>query len=132
MKGFKFKSLTMRIWTTFTLIILIIILSISFFYLVAFKRIDEANKIGDLKVSHDMLLDANNFSQPNRFDELKNLKGSDYYIFNVDENNNTKIININMNKGHGFPAGAPKSPTQPFGINDDKVKIWMSSFITTD
>ena len=60
---FKFKSLTMRIWTTFTIIILIIIFSISFFYLVAFKTINEKAKIQDLKVSHDILVKAKNFTR---------------------------------------------------------------------
>ncbi len=77
MSKFKCNSLTMRIWTTFTIIILIIISSISFFYLVAFRTITEKAKTEDLKVSHDILLKTNNFTQPNRFDELRNLKGSD-------------------------------------------------------
>jgi len=123
---FKFNSLTMRIWTTFTVIILIIISSISFFYLVAFKTITEKAKIEDLKVSHDILLKANNFTQANRFDELGNLKGSDYYIINVDKNNKTEIININ--KSHLLP---PNDPNPPIRINDNAVKLWMASFITT-
>ena len=58
---YKYKSLTMRIWTTFTAIILIIIFSISFFYLVAFKNITEKAKTKDLKWSHDNLLKDNKF-----------------------------------------------------------------------
>ncbi|MBC8061209.1 MAG: HAMP domain-containing histidine kinase [Clostridiaceae bacterium] len=126
MKKFKYKSLTMRIWTTFTIIILIIIFSISFFYLVAFRTINEKAKIEDLKVAHDTLLTANNFTQPIRFDQYKNLKGSDYFIFN----NKAGIINVN--KGHGFPGDAQKGPNTPFGVNDTDVKQWMSRFITTD
>jgi two-component system sensor histidine kinase CssS len=128
MKKLKFNSLTMRIWTTFTVIILIIIFSISFFYIVAFKTINEKAKIQDLKVAHDILLNTKNFSEPNRFDELRNLKGSDYYIFNVDENNNTKIININ--KGHILPPIAPNGYKEPFGVKNENIKLWMSSFIT--
>ena len=120
----------MRIWTTFTAIILIIIFSISFFYLVAFRAINEKGKIQDLKVAHDILVKAKNFSEPNRFDELKNLKGIDYYIFKVNENNNSEIININ--KGHGLPPDAPKGPKAPFPMNDENIKLWMSSFITAD
>ncbi|WP_372481135.1 sensor histidine kinase [Clostridium tagluense] len=123
--NFKFKSLTMRIWATFTIIILIIIFSISFFYLVAFKAIDEKAKIQDLKVSHDFLITTKKFTEPNRFDELKNLRGSDYYIVHVDENNKTEIININ--KRRGLP---PNVPNDPFSLNDSDVKLWMSSFIT--
>ncbi|HEY8889733.1 MAG TPA: HAMP domain-containing sensor histidine kinase [Clostridium sp.] len=128
---FKFNSLTMRIWTTFTIIILIIISSISFFYLVAFKTITEKAKTEDLKVAHDFLLKSNNFTQPNRFDGLGNignLKGSDYYIFNVDKNNKTEIISIN--KAHGLPPAAQNDPNSPIKINDNAVKLWMASFIT--
>jgi two-component system sensor histidine kinase CssS len=124
----KFKSLTMRIWTTFTIIILIIISSISFFYLVAFKNIEEKGKTEDLKVFHDILLKSNNFTQPNRGDEYRNLKGSDYFIYNVDTNSNAQIININ--KTHGLPPSDSGNPNLPFILNDRNSKIWMSSFIT--
>ncbi|MCB2292764.1 HAMP domain-containing histidine kinase [Clostridium algoriphilum] len=126
--NFKFNSLTMRIWTTFTVIILIIISSISFFYLVAFRTISEKAKTQDLKVSHDILLKTNNFTQPNRFDELRNLKGSDYYIYNVDKNNNASIVNIN--KSHGLPPSTQTDLNSPFKINDTNIKLWMSSYIT--
>jgi two-component system sensor histidine kinase CssS len=121
----------MRIWTTFTLIILIIIFSISFFYLVAFRTINEKAKIEDLKVSHDYLINAENFTEINRFDELNNLRGSDHYIVNVDENNKTEIININ--KKRGLPPIAPNKlnePNTPFNLNINDAKLWMSSFIT--
>jgi len=122
----KFTSLTMRIWTTFTVIILIIISSISFFYLVAFKNIDEKAKIEDLKVLHDTLK-TNNFTQINRSDEYRNLKASDYFIYNVNNNNNVEIININ--KAHGLPQAPPSNTTVPF-LNDRTIKLWMSTFIT--
>ncbi|MGK0469059.1 MAG: two-component system sensor histidine kinase CssS [Clostridium sp.] len=131
MRKFKFKSLTMRIWTTFTLIILIIIFSISFFYLVAFRTINEKAKIEDLKVSHDYLINAENYTELNRFDELNNLRGSDHYIVNVDRNNKTEIININ--KKHELSPNAPNKlnePKPPFNFNISDAKLWMSSFIT--
>ncbi len=118
----------MRIWTTFTVIILIIISSISFFYLVAFKNIDEKAKTEDLKVFHAILLKTNKFTQPIRFDEYRNLKGSDYFIFNVDKNSNAEIIYINKN--HGMPPNTSGGPNVPFNVNDKNVKLWMSSFIT--
>ncbi|MBX4262666.1 HAMP domain-containing histidine kinase [Clostridium estertheticum] len=126
--NYKFKSLTMRIWTTFTAIILIIILSISFFYLVAFKSISETNKTHDLKLSHDILLTGNNYTQPNRSDEQRNLKGSDYYIVNIDANKKVKIININ--KGHGMPPQSQDNVNSPFRINENNIKIWMATYIT--
>jgi len=118
MKKFKFKSLTMRIWTTFTAIILLIICSISFFYFVAFKRIDESEKIEDLKVAHDFVLKGNNLNQPERFDELRNLKGSDHFIVNKSEININDIINIKRREG---------TPPPP-GIDQYEVKNWMASF----
>jgi two-component system sensor histidine kinase CssS len=128
---FKFKSLTMRIWTTFTIIILIIIFSISFFYLVAFRTINEKAKTEDLKVSHDILIKAEKFTEPNRFGELKNLKGSDHYIVNIDRNNKADIIYIN--KGRGLPLKDPNNfndTKSTFNLNNNEVKIWMSSFIS--
>ena len=125
---YKYKSLTMRIWTTFTAIILIIIFSISFFYLVAFKNITEKAKTKDLKLSHDYSLTTKNFTQPNRLDEIGNLRGSDYYILNVDANNKAEIININ--KAHGLPPNSQGNINSPFRINENNIKIWMASFIT--
>ena len=121
---YKYKSLTMRIWTTFTAIILIIIFSISFFYLVAFKNITEKAKTKDLKLSHDYSLTTKNFTQPNRLDEIGNLRGSDYYILNVDANNKAEIININ--KAHGLPPNVQSNINSPFRINENNIKIWMA------
>ncbi|MPQ31078.1 HAMP domain-containing histidine kinase [Clostridium estertheticum] len=126
--NYKFKSLTMRIWTTFTAIILIIIFSISIFYLVAFRTITEKGITQDLKVSHTSLLKANNFTKPNGFDEYKNLKGSDYYIVTMDKNNKAEIINVN--KAHGMPPGSPGNVKSPFRINENNIKLWMASYIT--
>jgi len=130
MKNFKYKSLTMRIWATFTIMILIIIFSISFFYLVAFRNINEKARIADLKVAHEISLKSTDFTSPSRFDELSRLRGSNYFIFNIDANNQTHIIDIN--KGHGFPPDAPKDTNLPFSGNDQNIKQWMSSFIKDD
>ncbi|WP_404814500.1 HAMP domain-containing sensor histidine kinase [Clostridium estertheticum] len=126
--NYKFKSLTMRIWTTFTAIILIIIFSISIFYLVAFRTITEKDITQDLKVSHAHLLKASDFTKPNGFDEYKNLKGSDYYIVTMDKNNKAEIINVN--KAHGMPPGSPGNVNSPFRLNEKNIKIWMASYIT--
>lgn len=126
MKRLKFKSLTLRIWTTFTAIILIIICSISLLYLVAFRRNNEKSKIQDLKVAHDVLLKSNNFNQQNRFDELKNLKGSDHFIAKI--GNKNEVIGIEKRK-----AGTPhegKGFLAKEKFNDDEIKKWMTSFIT--
>lgn len=126
MKKLRFKSLTMRIWTTFTAIILIIICSISFLYLVAFKRISENSKIQDLKVAHDVLLKSNNFNEQNRFDELKNLKGSDHFIVKIDSEGKYNIIDIGKRKENLPPIEKDKNPVK---FNNDEVKRWMSGFI---
>jgi two-component system, OmpR family, sensor histidine kinase CssS len=131
MKKFGFKSLTMRIWTTFTIIILIIICSISILYLVAYRNISENAKIQDLKVAHDILLKNNNFSKPeNRFNELMNLKGSDFFILNIDSNNNPTIIDIN--KRPDFPGGPPNGLPGLQVDRDKEIKMWMGSFIQGD
>jgi len=109
-------------------IILIIISSISFFYLVAFKNIDENAKTEDLKVFHDSLK-TNNFTQATRIDEYRNLKGSDYFIYNVENGGAAEIININ--KAHGLPQPLPGKSTTPF-LNDKTIKLWISTFITDE
>jgi two-component system, OmpR family, sensor histidine kinase CssS len=126
MKKFRFKSLTMRIWTTFTAIILIIICGISLFYLVAFKRINENAKIQDLRVAHDILLSSSNYNEANRFDELKNLQGSNHFIINIDGSNSVQIQDINS-KINPPPDGNVTSP--PHDGNDMTIKNWMASFI---
>ncbi len=126
MRRLRFKSLTMRIWTTFTAIILIIICSISFLYLVAFKRISENSKLEDLKVAHDVLLNSNNFNEQNRFDELRNLKGSDHFIVKIDENDKYKIIDIGKRKEEP-PAIEKKNP--PPRPTSDEIRMWMASYI---
>ncbi|WP_328598648.1 HAMP domain-containing protein [Inconstantimicrobium porci] len=77
---FQFRSLTMRIWTTFTVIILVIILGISFIYLVIFRRINNEAKMNDLKVAHDMIVESDNIYEPNRLNELHNLMQSRHFI----------------------------------------------------
>jgi two-component system sensor histidine kinase CssS len=134
MRSFKFKSLTMRIWITFTLIILIITCSISFLYLFAYKKINENAKIQDLKVAHDIMLKSNNYNQPlNRFDELKNLKGSDYFILNIDDRNITRVINVNRRPD--IPPQPPQgSPLDPNAMGNEQLnatKLWMGSFINS-
>lgn len=124
LKKIKFKSLTMRIWTTFTLIILIIICGITVLYWGTYRKIDESAKTHDLKVAHDVLLKSNNYSgPPNRFDELKNLRDSDYFIYNINDKNESKIININRN--------VPPIPA-PMHVDEMAIKRWMVDFIKGD
>lgn len=127
MRCLKVKSLTMRIWTTFTAIILIIICSISFLYLVTFKRISENARMHDLKVAHDILLTGNGFNEPNRFGELKNLKGISHFIAGKADGGLPQIVDMNAAKGYLPPQGKDVPP--PPGGNDPEMKTWMASFI---
>ncbi|MDP9750644.1 sensor histidine kinase [Thermoanaerobacter pentosaceus] len=125
MKRFRFKSLTMRIWVTFSVVILIIICSTSILYLFAFRKMDENAKMQDLKVVHEALLKSNDFNQPlSNFSKIKNLRNSDNFIVNIDDNNRISIIDINK-------RGVPPPPPPP-GHNDIAIKIWMTSFIKGD
>ena len=74
MRTLPFKSLTLRIWTTFTLFVVIIVSALSFIYLVLIKNMDKTNQLQNIQVAHDTLLQvitqSNNFSssEPPRFD----------------------------------------------------------------
>ena len=131
MKNFKFKSLTMRIWTTFTLIILIIICSISFLYLVAVRSYNDNAKIQDLKVVHDMVLKGDNSNAPNRFDEFKNLKGSENFIVKKGSNNTTEVQDMIKAKDGNPPPGGDNGHLPP-NINGMDLKEWMASYISSD
>lgn len=147
MKKLKYKSLTMRIWATFTIIILIIVCSTSLIYLLVYNNINEKAKIQDLKVAHEMLLKNNDYSQPNnQFNQLKNLKGSNYFILNIDGNksyiidvnkkdNTSNNMNLNNSTDLNNRPEPPKDiilvhPPQGGMIGDD-AKLWMGSFINS-
>ncbi|MBL4933747.1 sensor histidine kinase [Clostridium paridis] len=129
MKFFKFKSLTMRIWTTFTFIILIIICSISFLYLVAVRSYNDNAKIQDLKVVHDMILKGDNSNAPNRFDEFKNLKGSENFIVRKGSSNTTDIQDMIKARNGNPPPGGDNGHLPP-NINGTDLKEWMASYIS--
>ena len=76
----KFKTLAMRIWVTFTSIILVIVCAIMFMYLVVYRTIDESAKSKDLMIVHETILDGT-FSSFTRFDTFQNLRGSDHFIY---------------------------------------------------
>lgn len=122
-KIFRFRSLAMRIWMTFTAVILIIVCSLSMLYIFAYRRVEENNKIQDLKVSHEMLLkNNNNFSgNYNNFSRLRNLRGGDNFIVDFDTANRPLIIDIN----HREPPPDVHTPS----FDSLGVKLWMSSFI---
>lgn len=136
MKELRFKSLTMRIWTTFTAVILVIICSISIIYLAAYRSINEANKMQDLKVFHDAIIDSENFIQPNRFDELRNLKGSEHFIAKVSSAGEIKIENIRKISEKRFPQNdenlEPEARIVPPEVKDEGFREWMATFAEGD
>lgn len=115
MKMFKIKTLTMRIWMSFTVMILIIICSISILYLFAYRAFDQNAKMQDLKTSQDMLIKNNNFNEPLRFDKMKNLEKSQSFIV-IMQNGNPEIEDVNR------PPDGPMP-------KDDGTKKWMIGFI---
>lgn len=117
----------MRIWVTFTAIILIIICSISLIYLFTFRRQSENARLQDLKVAHDMQLKNNSYNQPNRLDEFRNLKGSDNFIVKFDSNNAPQIDD--MGKRNGVPPVQGKNAPPMFHGNDPAVRLWMATYI---
>jgi two-component system sensor histidine kinase CssS len=116
MNAFKIKSLTMRIWITFTIMILVIICSISFLYLFAFRSFDESAKIQDLKTSHDILAKNNNFTEPLRFDKLRNLIGSQSFTVEI-QGGKYEIKDVNR-----APDGGPVPPS-------GSEQKWMVGFV---
>ncbi len=94
MKKIKFKSLAIKIWAIFTLVILVIICSISGLYVVAYRHLNENAKINDLKVAHNILLQSDDLEDSkDLFDELKNLKGSNHYILKLNIEDVERIVN---------------------------------------
>ncbi|MBD7912803.1 MULTISPECIES: HAMP domain-containing sensor histidine kinase [Clostridium] len=122
MKKLKFKSLTIRIWITFTSAILIIVTCISLLYLFAFRKIDEKSKAHDLMVSHNAVLENDGFVQPNRFNEVKSLKDSKHFILEF-RDNVPRIADIS--------PGGGLHPVPPIG-DENRVKAWMCGFAKED
>lgn len=130
MKKFKFSSLTMRIWTTFTAIILIIILSISVIYIVAYRSIDEQSKMQDLKVAHYIMVNNKTYELSTRFDELRNLKGVDYFVAQLDSSGRLTIISRDKDDQSPIKKEAELLPPPMQNVGGMDVKTWMSSYIS--
>ncbi|GEM_PF-577467 len=130
MKKFKFSSLTMRIWTTFTAIILIIILSISVIYIVAYRSIDEQSKMQDLKVAHYIMVNNKTYELSTRFDELRNLKGVGYFVAQLDSSGRLTIISRDKDDQSPIKKEAELLPPPMQNVGGMDVKTWMSSYIS--
>lgn len=131
----KFKTLTMRIWTTFTLTILFIILSISLFYLLAYKSITEKASIADLKVSHEATLNSSDFNTQVQFSTFRNLKGSKNVLLSI---YNSEAIVTMLNKNFVNPPPTNENSTNNYNdkfpvieYNDTMLK-WIKTHINSD
>ena len=129
MKKPKFRSLTMRIWTTFTAIILAIILGISVIYMVAYRNIDEQSKMQDLKVAHNIMMNNKSYELSTRFDELRNLKGVDYFVAQLDGQGGLTIISRQKEDQGYIDAKGEILPPPMTNVGGMDVKTWMSGFI---
>jgi two-component system sensor histidine kinase CssS len=125
MKKLKFKSLTMRIWTTFTIIILIIICSITIIYISIYKEIDDNSKLADLKVLHEGVINNGVDGPPfdGGFNKINSLRDNGYFVFSIDSNNKTHIINVN-NANPMHPPGIPS-------LNNAQLENWLSTYATS-
>lgn len=76
----NFKSLTMRIWVSFTFIILVVILGVSFFNVMIFRRIGLNEKKETLLALHNLILnDEDIFIRQDRL--FRGLSGIRHYIY---------------------------------------------------
>ncbi|WP_160680447.1 HAMP domain-containing sensor histidine kinase [Clostridium sp. C8-1-8] len=148
MKKFKFRSLTMRIWTTFTAFILIIICSITFVYMFAYRRTREKAVIADLKVAHGMVLDSEDgITSPDGLRRFGNLKNSRHFLVVADDSwkpevdaNGYPVVPSNSSSKIEIPVpGIPIEPSQndnpapPSTIKSDKGLIEnIVDFVTGD
>jgi two-component system sensor histidine kinase CssS len=115
MKIFRKNSLMMRIWMTFTIMILIIVCCISLLYIFAFRAFDESSKMQDLKAFHETLAKSDNLNHPLGFNNLRNLKQSQNFTVNIN-GDKTQIEEVNK------PQGTPPAP-------DEGDKKWMAQFV---
>ena len=115
MKILKKNSLMMRIWMTFTIMILVIICSISLIYIFAFRAFDESSKMQDLKAFHETLQKSGNLNHTLGFNNLRSLRQSQNFTVNID-GAKTNIEDVNK------PQGMPPSP-------DNGDKKWMAQFV---
>lgn len=79
-----FKSISERIWVTFSITIAIIIFSISLIYAYSYFYLTVINQKSDLLTIHHILTERT-FDEKIDFDQLKNLKESSHFIFKDDK-----------------------------------------------
>jgi len=133
----EFKSLTMRIWITYTAIILSIILGINLFYTVAYKEISENTKKKDLLAIHNIILN-NNLKQPTGYEDFQILFDISHLIIRDGQIKKSSKSNFfrEMAAEQNQQLGNKKSNNtnllprirQPSILKDKKLENWISSF----
>ena len=91
----KFRSLTIQIWLIFTAVLLAVIIGITMLYHFAVVRVDEKNKLNDLTVAHEAILDNADFRVQGPLRNLQNLRESVHFRIE-----NEKIVNIGSPMPH--------------------------------
>lgn len=84
----KFKSISTRIWVTFTVVILITVSMILLMYYGVYTLIDNEAKEKDIMILHESILDGT-YSSDIQFDTFQNLRGSNNFVYF-----NNKVLNI--------------------------------------
>jgi two-component system sensor histidine kinase CssS len=111
----------MKIWITFSTLILIIVFSSSFLYVDVFRNYEKDSKIENLRVSHDILAASNNLKDlSNKLNEVKNLKDVKHFILNISKDNQIYISDIKQKKD------------KKYEIEEDGMKVWMAGFVKGD
>lgn len=118
----KVKSLAIKIWVRYAIIILIIICSSSSLYINVFRDIEEKAKISDLSLAHDILLEDNKFNNSQiRLNEMENLKNSKHIILNISNNGEIEVKEIKQKKDNDYHE-----------VDEAGMRAWMASFIKDD
>ncbi|MCL2059375.1 MAG: HAMP domain-containing histidine kinase [Oscillospiraceae bacterium] len=132
---FRFKSLTMRIWATFTAVILIITLCLTIIYLYFFRYMDTRAKTQDLMDVHSYIM-YSSFDETMRFDLFRSLRGASHFTYS--NGNIYDIARPPMGGQPGQPDGQPgrapppnitggaSSPAAPF--DGAAVRNWIAGF----
>lgn len=77
----RFKTIGMRVWLSFSLIIVLIISLISVSYFYGYNYLNLNNQKKDLLTIHNILINRD-YNEKIRFEDLNNLKYSSHFIYN--------------------------------------------------
>ncbi|MBV4419272.1 sensor histidine kinase [Clostridium tyrobutyricum] len=118
MKIFKTKSIMMKIWLVFVVIIAIIIFCISLIDIFTFRNFDENLHVSSMKKYHEMVIKDNNFDRSSNFNQLKDLTNIENFIVSF----KGKVINMQYINNSANEI-MPRDNTPGY-----KKLLWISSF----